>query len=270
MFQHTRDVPEQWERELAALFPRSERVTWMKLAWMPGWNLGPDFEVQRWCVFEMVPMDWMDDLRKDALRGADPRTDGQWVSDPRVPQHLGGRKWRSNSPVSHQQWALYRETGYAPIRRWIIQGEAGGHPAELSDVEMGFRKMVFGEGYDLPRPGDLPYADWSQKVAQKLAEHDKLRQWERRMQTPWTDRNMNKTEAGIWVGRDEHDLEKKYAELCLKMLDSEIEDVCRDIPRGMLPAWSDMPIDPGAVPTVEQREALDEHLTTNTTHKPYT
>ena len=268
-FQWTRDVPVEWEEELAALFPRSERVTWMKLAWMPGWDLGPEFEVQRWVVYEMCPPDWFtSDLRLEALRGPDPRTDGTWRADARVPQHLGGKKWVSYSPVSHLQWTLYQQTGYVPILRWIIQGDTGGHPSELSDVELNFRKTIFGDSYDLPRPGDLPYTDWTSRVGVKLAEHDKLRKWEREMQTPWTDRNLTKNSAGLCVGRDEHALEQQYAAQMLKIMDAEIEDVVRDIPHKYLP---EIPVVHGA-PTVthEQQDAMEEHLLTETTHKPYT
>jgi len=267
-FVASRAVPPEWQAALEAIVPKSDRVPWLQLAWMSGM---PYEVVGRWTIYEMVPLI---DLpggvanvpldRLHDIRGISPRERGRWVLDPGIPEHLGGKRWVSDSLHSLLQWELFHATGGTayPLLFWIIQGDKGGHVWRLDSVTRNFRLTM--DEYDVPNPGELPYAEWDNRVAEQIGRFDRLRRWHQMMQTPWTDRQLNKTDAGLWIDRETWDLEKYYAAEMLRFLDAQIEDVVRDIPRRLLPGWSDLP--PGDTHYDKDRDELERHLLEDTSH----
>ena len=52
-FVYDRPVPDRWAEDLAQLAPKNDLRPWLLLAWLSG---DPWEPVQRWCVYEMVPL----------------------------------------------------------------------------------------------------------------------------------------------------------------------------------------------------------------------
>lgn len=256
MFFHHRPVPRAWQAELEAAVPRSPRVPWLMLAWQPGMTYEP---VQRWEIYEMMPrLEYVPFEIREALKGPCPREDGEWMKDDTVP---GRRRWISSSLVTLVQWQLYHETGCYPARFWIIQGRRGGHKYKLSAAERNFLQAMTGqENIDTPQPGQLPFAEWDARVLRKIVEHDRLRRW--KMATPWDGRQVDRTRAGLWVKRDRLLEERRFAEVMVRYLETQVSDVVSDIPRRLLPGPSDLP--PGDPYYNKDEDALDEALVAET------
>ena len=267
MFQYTRDVPPEWQTDLESVVPKSDRVTWLKIVWQAGMPYEP---VQRWELYEMTPnLDTVPLEVLQALKGPNPRSEGVWVPDPRIPESLGGKRWLSDSLVSLVQWELFRETGCYGQRFWIIQGSRGGHKWRLSDAEKNFLASFSAGGRearapDTPLPGSRPYAEWNELSKQQIMRLDKLRKWD--LGKPWEQRFTGKTDAGLYVKRDRYVEEQKFAKTMLKWLDTQIEEAVDDIPRSMLPSYSDLP--EGDHYYNKDEDALERELVESTASAP--
>lgn len=256
MFLHTRTPLPGWQAEIETIVPRSTRVPWLRIVWQPGMPYEP---VQRWEIYEMMPLlQYVPFEIRQALSGPNPRTDGEWIEAPRG---SGNYRWITSSLLSLTQWKLFHETGCYPARFWIIQGTRGGHKWKLSAAERNFLQSFTGqEEIDTPLPGDLPYAEWDRRVLSKMLQHDRLRRW--KFATPWDGRQVNRTKAGLWVKRDRLAEERLFAEKMLEYLESQVSDVVSDIPRRLLPGWSDLP--EGDHYYNKDEDALDEQLVSAT------
>jgi hypothetical protein len=170
MFRRERTPIKAWTDQLAAFAPQQDHMPWLKLVWFPGEDYEP---VQRWAIYEMFPMlDLLWDTTREDLEGESPRKRGEWVSDDSVP---GGKRWKSESTVSLQQWELFRETNCYPTLFWIIQGEHGGHKWMLTQQEQQFLQAAGIHPHDTPAPGDLPYAPFDQRVMKQLHRYNDLK-----------------------------------------------------------------------------------------------
>lgn len=255
MYTHTRDPLPGWQAELERIVPRSSRVPWLKLVWQPGMPYEP---VQRWEIYEMMPLlEYVPYEIRAACQGPNPREVGDWVE---LPPRSGNYRWITDSLLSLTQWKLFRETNCYPARFWIIQGERGGHKWKLSAAEKNFLQSFTGNEVDTPCSGDLPYAAWDRRVAAKILQHDRLRRW--KFATPWDGRQTNRTKAGLWVKRDRLEEERLFAEKMLEYLESQVSDVVSDIPRTLLPGWSDLP--EGDHYYNKDEDQLDEQLVAET------
>ena len=258
MFQRDRAVPKEWQEDLDRL-RLGDRVNWLKIVWQPGEEGDPRRHiparpVQRWEIYEMIPvLKHVPDYLVEACKGEDPRKLGQWIDTPE------GKVWDSDALVSRMQWDLFQQTGCYSQRFWIIQGHKGGHKWRLSEAERGLLQNM-GVGGDTPLPGDLPYAEYDQRVFTKIARGDRLMRW--RMAQPWDDRQERKTEAGLWVRRDRHDEEQQFQQEMYDWLMDQIEEVVSEIPRSLLPDPSSY-MNMGSGPTVDEG-ALEEELITLT------
>ncbi len=146
----------EWQRALDRLAPRDGVLSWLKLAWLPGYAWQP---VGRWVLYQMVEKDRTPDVVLRHLDGPDPRTLGAW--DP-----VAGR-WVSRAQVSRFQWDLYRSTGCYATTFWIVQGARGGHRAKFDRVESALSVMRGGPA-EPPVPGALPYAPFDNRVVAML------------------------------------------------------------------------------------------------------
>lgn len=167
-FYETREPDPAWEQALAAFTPPNAVVPYLVLHWKAGSREQP---CQRWVLYEMVPLRLVDPVLVDELEGPDPSSVGQWS------QH-GPRRWMSSSMVSHDQWVLYRKhTAFKayPLLLWVIQGTQGGHRWILSPQESKILRMRHLPD-DVPAPGDLPYAEFDNRVIAMLAVRDRLKQ----------------------------------------------------------------------------------------------
>jgi hypothetical protein len=180
-FQYHRLVPREWQRELEQLTPRSDRTTWLQLAWFPGDPWGP---VQRWAIYEMVPLPvWDEIIRGHRAKGYKPEEIWEYVildclRGPH-PRELGYydmvlRRFISDSLVTRDEWELFREHNAIPKLYWVIQGENGGHKRTFSKLEQKYLKLA-GLPADPPTPGSLPYAPFDRRVMDQLAWRDRLK-----------------------------------------------------------------------------------------------
>ena len=212
-----REVPVEWEAALATVSPKSDRAPWLKLAWMAGMHYEP---VGRWVLYEMVPnLGIVDPFRLAALKGPAPRSLGEWVVD-EDPPYI--KRWVSDSLVSQLQWELFRETKCAPFLFWIVQGVNGGHRWRLPAIEKHFVTTLYGDGADVPNPGERAYAEFSQRTIDQIVRHDKLRKWDQEKRQPFG--TLRKNDAGVYVAAQVWDQEKAYAATMLKYLTDQIED----------------------------------------------
>lgn len=250
-FEWTRAVPPAWADDLAMLSP-GENVSSLHLSWLAGWPYEP---VQRWVVYEVLPVsqvgkiieqehrlnlhDTMIQNLWNAVKGPDPRTVGKWIPA----KVAGGKRWVSNSLVSRNQWDLHKQTGGLPFLSWIIEGDQGGHAWQFGPFEMGFLiaagveppvAQELAEAW--PNPGDQPYAPYDARVFRALAERDLLRKW--RESLAWEDR-ANRTEAGLVLQGEAAHRREDMMRRVMTWLDNQIGEAVSDIPRTLLPSWSE-------------------------------
>ena len=191
-FVYDRPVPQRWADELAQLTPKSEVHPWLQLAWLPGepWTTDDEITgesrneaVQRWCVYEMVPIRlWWELIQHQRRQGK--HDDDIWevfilkhLNGPH-PREIGGydivlKRFVSDAEVTRQEWELYRAHKAVPLLFWIIQGDKGGHKRTFTpreQKEMALAKLPT----EPPEPGSLPYADFDQRTLVQLAKRDRL------------------------------------------------------------------------------------------------
>ncbi len=160
-----KDVPREWEARLAQLSPPTDRFTWLKIIWEPGhpWET----PVDRWFIYSMVPEHAVEEAVLEQLRDFPPPSEmgnrydevkGEFVNNP-------------DCLITERAWHMYRETRCWGRPYWVIQGPNGGHKRWFSNVEKQFLKLA-GLPQEPPIPGDLPYAEFDEKVMEQLAKRD--------------------------------------------------------------------------------------------------
>lgn len=136
MYQHTREPAPAWLDELTRLAPPGGRASSLTLRWVPG---TPEVPIQRWVVFECVPVHvaqelpvWMDYLARVE-------------SDP----HDFMVRWAAQMVERDQR---------LPVPLWVVQGPAGGHPYKYTPAEEVLAKAGLLPS-EIPEIGALPYAE---------------------------------------------------------------------------------------------------------------
>lgn len=184
-----------WNRALSRIAPRSENINWLHIDWFAG---DPWEPVERWVVYEMTPWDTLARQREHARRfgfddeivadltGPNPRTRGHF-------DRVLKRYVVDGEPalIDRRQWVLFREFQCLAQPLWIIQGSRGGHKRHFTPSEL---RHLRTRGYPhkaAPAPGELPYAEFDERVLVQLAKMDRLRQWDRAMS--WRKRTMTDT-----------------------------------------------------------------------------
>jgi hypothetical protein len=173
-----RVVPKTWEDELNEISPAQSRFLWLKLVYEEGYPWEP---VERYMIYQMTPEHLMGggimpDILEQ-LKDPDPPsahgnyydkhfdngdgTTGKFIRDP-------------NCLITERAWRMYRETGCWGRPYWVIQGEKGGHKRWFTPAEQKLLRMA-GLPHDPPAPGDLPYAEWDERVKVRLMQMDILR-----------------------------------------------------------------------------------------------
>jgi hypothetical protein len=190
-FMYHRPVPRAWQEQLDVLTPAREMAPWLQLAWLSGdpWETStlPDGTthagVQRWAIYEMVPLRiWIGLIQaqrargmKDdqileacilaALQGPNPRDLGHYD------EVLG--KFITDAEVTRQEWELFREHKAVPKLFWILQGSGGGHRRHFTPLERKYLELA-GLPAEPPSPGDLPYAEFDNRVLEMVRRRDRL------------------------------------------------------------------------------------------------
>lgn len=172
---HKRDVPKEWEDRLAEISPPTNRFTYLKLVWEPGYPW--ETPVDRYFIYQMVPERAVDESVLEQLRDFPPPSKMGNYFDPYLVNEETGQLGKFvNNPdclITERAWHLFQETRCWGRPFWVIQGENGGHKRWFSPVEQKFLKLA-GLPQDPPEPGALPYADFNEKTVAMLMAHDLL------------------------------------------------------------------------------------------------
>lgn len=172
----------EWQAALDAQhIPGTARLV---VAWEPGDVWQP---IHRWFLWQVQPWHLSENHAvKQELRGPHPRSTGHYCAPSRgcgcrnefgVPTHTMAWKGGATRLIDRQTWELHRrierETGelVIPRRLWVIQGASGGHPFMVSPSEQKLRREL-GQTPDVPSAGDLPYAEFDQRVLVALERYD--------------------------------------------------------------------------------------------------
>jgi hypothetical protein len=166
-----RDVPIEWEEQLAELSSPTDKFTHLKLLWEPGY---PWEHVERFMIYQMIPRHGMNSPLQLAVL--------EQLEHPLPPSKMGNYydtvlgRFVSNPDclITERAYWLYRETGCWGRPYWVIQGTQGGHKRWFSPVEQKFLKLA-GLPSDPPAPGDLPYAPFDERVMAKLTAQDMMK-----------------------------------------------------------------------------------------------
>lgn len=193
-FVYDRPVPPEWQAQLAQLAPKSELHPWLLLAWLPGdpWDTETVVQgetitesqiVQRWCIYEMVPLRiWIGLIQQHRAAG---KSDDEIIEavilqelNDRHPRDRGAydvilKRFVSDSLVTRQEWELFHQHKAVPKLFWIIQGSHGGHKRVFTQLEQKYLGMAR-LPQEPPDPGTLPYAEFDQRVLMQLARRDRL------------------------------------------------------------------------------------------------
>ena len=152
--------PVAWEERLRAISPISTAHSWLYGAWL---NMAG-----RWVLYDMIPYDLIPESKRVQLGGTP-----YWE----MPKHLrAGRK----QACSAFQWEMYRTHQVWACPSWILQGNAGGTPAQYTELE---QALMQAKGLEMepPEAGSLPFAEWDTRVEAQLRSRDRLAQMQMRM-----------------------------------------------------------------------------------------
>jgi hypothetical protein len=156
--------PPAWERQLWAISPRSDRMSWLTFAWKDSPDK-LDKNLGRWVLYECIP----EPLIKTDLHIM--LNDRPYWELPEGKQH--GRALF----VSAYQWIMYREQGVYAQPFWVIQGSHGGTPVEYSPFE---KRLLALKGLPTTPPprGALPYAPWDRRAERAVMERNVLAKYQ--------------------------------------------------------------------------------------------
>lgn len=151
MFRATWEPDAAWVAACQQVAPPTDASSHVTIRWVPG---TPEAPIQRWCLFECVPVAALMQAHHPILGTLDPET-----TDPMY------------------RWALdyARTTGTLPVGLWAVQGPDGGHPIQWTAAEQVLANAGLLQPTTLPALGDLPYAAPDARVWQALTQRRALR-----------------------------------------------------------------------------------------------
>jgi hypothetical protein len=155
-----RDVPAGWAGQLSAFGKPNDQLSWLELVFHPWW--------ERWVIYQCIPA-WA--------------TNGFVLLAPASGTPLLNLEQQMLDPV---QWHIYQTKGIFASPYWVIQGNQGGHRRRLWPYEIAIAE-VSGLVGKVPDPGSLPYANFDQRVMERLAEADLVAGYQKVLE--YTDRH---------------------------------------------------------------------------------
>jgi len=146
--------PAEWVARLREIDPIRDLVSCLEFVW--------DINSERWWLFECVPVYESETGPTvplqilEELKGPDPEL---------IPETC--------PLISHRQWLMFQKTGRWARPSWIIQGTKGGnlHSFDSATVELLQRT---GRRSTPHYSGELPYADFDERVVQQILKMNKL------------------------------------------------------------------------------------------------
>jgi hypothetical protein len=220
--QYDSPTPEaSWQATLDAIAPPGGRLSWLKLVWIAGDEHEP---VNRWGIFQMLPLDRAPTLVRDDLRGPSPRVRGRYdrVLGRFIPDPLCN--------VNLLQWQLYQQTGCYGKLYWIVQGSNGGHKRQFNRMESVVSRMNGGPDQP-PLIGDLPYARPDNRTFDKIAKMDLVRTYSYLL-----DRASKAQHDAVLDMHDKNILEQMRGQVW-KWLESQVAEAVQENPAGARALW---------------------------------
>lgn len=215
-----REVPPEWEAQLAVISPPTNRFSYLKLVWEQGypWEI-----CERYMIYQMLPARVMTSpfhqgileqlQRSDPPQGYYDKIKGEYVEE-------------ENCLITTRAWHLYRETKCWGKPYWVIQGDKGGHKRWFTQVERKFLRLA-GLPDSPPEPGELPYAPFDERVLRQIEEHDLLQGMQSGL------RHARAITEGTYSAR----VEAQEKELRLKLvgwLKGQVDDAAPDAHAGLV------------------------------------
>lgn len=155
-----REPDPRWTARLREVFPIEENRAYPELLWEAGEDVTIEHDgkplwlgVQRWMIYEMAPP------ALAHLLGIAEELDGPF---------------ENHTLVSKRQWELWRSHGRYAVPVWVIQGSKGGHKLRFSQREVQMLGLAGNADVCPMLPGELPYADFDERVVAKLVEARRL------------------------------------------------------------------------------------------------
>lgn len=199
-----------WQATLDAITPPGGRLSWLRLVWVPGepWEV-----VERFFIYQMIPIDRANEFVRDDLRGPNPRLRG------RYDRVLGHFIPDPKCNIDLTQWQLYQDTGAYGRPYWIVQGSGGGHKRTFNRMESAISRMNGGPAQPA-LAGDLPYAKPDSRTFDKLAKHDIARSYSYLL-------DRAEASSAAFDLHDKNVMEQMRGQVW-RWLESQVQDVVRD------------------------------------------
>lgn len=168
MFLWDRTPPADALAALHRLAPPSAQASHLTLFWVAG---TPDDPVQRWLVYQAVPVQHLAEGRLEAFLAFAPCRCPTWPAGMRGWDAPCPRCGHRPSPERQRVLDYYLATGCLAAPFWVIQGTDGGHKWRYSAEEAAWARWA-GLPDEPPAAGELAYADCDQRVVRKLRAYD--------------------------------------------------------------------------------------------------
>jgi hypothetical protein len=211
-----REVPSEWTASLDSAFPPNDRVSWLRLAWQPF--------IGRWVIYQMVPR---------------PATSPFFLDPP--PQHRVHGTVRERPAIcldalSVPQRKLYDATGCVGLPFWVIEGERGGHKWFWDEVESSVSQMHGGPASP-PVPGSQQYAEFDQRVLNRIAALDQLGKYKDCL--AFWERKPDQMDA------EDQAAQREMREEMWKWLSTQVDEVVEENRSDVMALASELPRNPG-------------------------
>lgn len=181
-YQGMRATPPVWQERLESVVPRNEKLSWLYIRWEPGDLWEP---INRWVIWQIRPIEATRIEYVIALKGPSPRSTGHYCAAGYCACPRKRNYWvdgpSSARFIDKATWDVFHETGGYGTRWWAIQGPNGGHRYRLDKWEAKVAR-IHGFPPDTPAIGDLPYAEFDERVIEHIVKYDNVRQWKHCME----------------------------------------------------------------------------------------
>jgi hypothetical protein len=220
-----RTIPKAWEDWMSEYSPPTDRFKWLKIIHEQGYPWEP---IDRFIIYEMLPVKVM-----DTGEGLLPEILAQ-LQHPQPPSEMGnyydhalGEFVRNEDClITERAWHLYRETGAWGRPYWVIQGTKGGHKRWFSQIEQQLLRAA-GLPHQPPEPGDLPFAEFDDRVKKQLHNQDMLRSVHVRL------KGTKQQMVAVNALRQER-MERELRENLVKFLYSQVADIAGDVHKSLV------------------------------------
>jgi hypothetical protein len=127
--------------------------------------------------------------------------------------------------ITERAWNLYQQFGCWGRPFWVIQGDKGGHKRWFSSIEKKFLKLA-GLPADPPVPGDLPYADFDERVMEQLRRHDRLQAVHGNL------KRFKAENTELWEQRKD-EAEKEFRRQLVTWLKEQVAEIAPDVTKSL-------------------------------------